>query len=129
VVADLCASEDPGRRWRPWWVLTLVEEFTHDDTTATFKSMSGTGGERGWSTDRHLLASLFDAIQINTVVSARVAGAKRVKSPQPFPRPGAKPKGEARTMAQILVARRAVIEHQTRADQAQERLRKRREEG
>jgi hypothetical protein len=129
VVADLCSSEDPGRRWRPWWVLTLVEEFTHDDSTATYKSMAGTGGERGWAMDRHLLAAVFDAVQVNTVVAARVAGAKRVKSPQPFPRPGAKPKSEARTMSQVLVGRRRAIEHQERAEVAQDRLKRRREEG
>lgn len=109
-------------------MLALVEEFAHDDRTATFRSMSGTGEERGWGWVEHLLAAIFDSIQVNTVVSARVAGAKKVKNPKPFPRPGSKAtdKPEARTMAQILVQRRQVEQHQQKqASRAQRRLQER----
>lgn len=118
VVADLCSSERPGRQWQPWWVLGLVEELAHDDTSRTFRSMSAAGEEYGWGWVEHLLASIFDAMQVNTVVSARVAGAKKVRPPKPFPRPGEK-RAEtqgARTMTQILSQRKAVEKQKKRPE-------------
>ena len=45
------------------------------------------GGEQflGWGTERHILASIFDAISVNTVVSGNWK--KSPPKPEPFPRP------------------------------------------
>jgi hypothetical protein len=85
LVADLCSSAPTTT---PWWVLSLVEELP--DTAAYAGSLAGGREYRGWGWDRHVMAALFDAIQVNTVVTARVAGAKNVKPPAPMPRPGEK---------------------------------------
>jgi hypothetical protein len=41
----------------------------------------------GWDLDRYLLAAVYDAINANTYTTARVAGQKKAKKPDPFPRP------------------------------------------
>lgn len=129
MVAGLRAEEPCAGGWQPWWVLTLVEGLLLDDSTATYRAATGTAEEQGWDMTRHLLAAVFDAIQVNTVVSARVAGAKRVKAPEPFPRPGAgRAKAEARTMTQVLAGRRRVAEHQAKQSR-KARLFQRRREG
>jgi len=58
---------------------------------------------RGWGPDRHLLASIYDALQAQTVVIAKAAGAKGIRQPDPWPRPGQLPKG--RSMASLFANR------------------------
>ena len=56
------------------------------------------GVPRGWGTNRHLLATVIDAIQGNTYVTARVAGVKRVRKPTPIPRPKTKARQKRRVV-------------------------------
>jgi hypothetical protein len=62
---------------------------------------------RGWGLDRHLLASIFDAIQAQTVVIAKAAGAKNIKPPEPWPRPGKRSRG--RSMAQVVSRHKQIV--------------------
>ncbi len=41
----------------------------------------------GWGTQQELAAALVDAVNMNTYVTAKVAGAKRAKALPPHPRP------------------------------------------
>lgn len=130
MVADLCSDEPLDGGYQPWWVLVLVEGLLADDSTATYRSAAGSDDDQGFDMVKHLLAAIFDAVQVNTVVSARVAGAKNVKAPQPFPRPGAsKAKAEARTMTQILSGRRKVAEHAAKQQSRKSRMLQQRREG
>lgn len=99
VVADLCSSAPTTT---PWWVLTLVEELP--DNSAFAASVAGGRAYRGWGWERHVMAALFDAIQVNTVVTARVAGAKNVKPPSPMPRPGEKNPAGGTPMRKLMHA-------------------------
>lgn len=100
LVADLC-SDQPSIT--PWWVLGLVEEL--GENSAFMGSVAGGREFRGWTTDRHIQAGIYDAIQINTVTTARVAGAKGVKSPKPLPRPGQKASRPAGTPITAMIPR------------------------
>lgn len=82
---DLCSDEPASS---PWWLLALVEELP--DTSAYVASLQGGRAFRGWGWDRHITAALFDALQVQTVVIAKVAGAKGIEMPPPLPRPGDK---------------------------------------
>lgn len=96
-MADLC-SDQPTTT--PWWVLALVEELP--DTSAYVASAQGGDEYRGWGWDRYVAAAMFDALQNQTVVIAKMAGAKGVKSPPPLPRPGVKRKGEGTSMSSLM---------------------------
>jgi hypothetical protein len=94
VVADLC-SEHPA--YTPRQVLALAEWLPDDGAVAACAAARppASGGDPplpvqhfGWGMNRHLLAAIFDAVAANTVVTARVAGAKKVPDPKPWPRPG-----------------------------------------
>lgn len=89
LVADLCSATPTTT---PWWALVLVGELP--DTSAYAASSLGGRDFRGWGYERHILAALFDAVQIQTVVVARAFGAKGAKPPKPLARPGEK-KGSA----------------------------------
>lgn len=100
-LADLCSSSP---RLTPWWVLALVAELPDDSALAA--SVAGDRAHRGWTFDRHLLAGIFDAVQVNTYATARVAGAKGAKPPKPVPRPGDKPrKSEGVPIAELIPGR------------------------
>lgn len=48
---------------------------------------------------------MFDAVQAGTVVAARVGAGKngrKIKDPEPWPRPGAKKRAKARTLADLM---------------------------
>ena len=77
----------------PWWVATLVEQLPIG--SAYQASLSGGPDYQGWDLSRYLLADVFDAVQQNTFATAVVAGAKGLKPPQPWPRPGTKRKSAA----------------------------------
>ena len=66
------------------------------DDSALAASLQGV--PRGWGTNRHLLASTVDAVIGNTYVTARVAGAKRVRKPKPIPRPKSKARPKRRVV-------------------------------
>jgi hypothetical protein len=66
------------------------------DDSALSASLQGV--HRGWGTNRHLLATVVDAIQGNTYVTARVAGVKRVRKPKPIPRPKTKARQKRRVV-------------------------------
>lgn len=51
----------------------------------------------GWDLHAHLLAALVDAVQANTHAVVQVQTTKRIKVPQPIPRPG-KPKRAGRVV-------------------------------
>jgi hypothetical protein len=120
VVADLCADEPASDPWR--W-LVLISELPDDSATAASmaawldanpdqrpngKPAKSERDWRGWGHDRHLLAAIFDAVQANTVVTARVAGAKKVRAPKPWPRPGSQRSSHAgmTSMRSLLAQRR-----------------------
>lgn len=90
VVADLCSDQPTSS---PAYWLELIEEMP--EGSHTLAARLGGPEYRGWTFDRHLLAVLVDAVQINTVTTAKVAGAKGVKAPKPIPRPGAGKKGRS----------------------------------
>lgn len=69
----------------------LVEELP--DTSAYVASIQGGHEYRGWGWDRHIQAAIFDALQMQSVVIAKAAGAKNVNNPPPLPRPGKKRSG------------------------------------
>lgn len=96
-MVDLC-SDHPTLT--PWWVLALVEELP--DTSAYVASLQGGREYRGWGWDRHIYAAIFDAIQMQSVVTARCAGAKDVKAPPPLPRPGQKSSGSGTPMRKLM---------------------------
>jgi hypothetical protein len=49
-----------------------------------------------WTHLEMLIASLVDAVRINTFTLRRLNGDKRAQPPDPVPRPGVKPKGQKR---------------------------------
>lgn len=42
---------------------------------------------RGWGTDRHLFATVVDAVQANTWVTAAASGGRKPRKPKPVARP------------------------------------------
>ena len=69
-------------------MLTLVEQLPEGSSYVA--ALAGGPQWRGWDTTRYLLADIFDAVQHNTVGAFVAAGAKNVKPPAPWPRPGLK---------------------------------------
>lgn len=51
-----------------------------------------------WSHQEMLIASLVDAVRINTFALRRLNGDKKAPAPDPVPRPGVKPKGQKRRL-------------------------------
>lgn len=67
------------------------------DTGAVAAAMRGE--VRGWGLDRHIQASVFDAVQANTWVTAAVSSKRKPRKPKPFPRPkGSLKKNKVRTL-------------------------------
>jgi hypothetical protein len=88
-------------------VLTLVRGLPDGSHLAA--AVRGGVEHRGWTLDRHLLASMFDAVQANTVVNARIAAGKKassIKDPQPWPRPGEVKRRKPRTLADMIARRK-----------------------
>jgi hypothetical protein len=60
-----------------------------------------------WDVQAHLLANIFDAIQVNTwAMRDLLTGGKAGDAPEPLPRPGVQPrhiewKGEPRTIEEM----------------------------
>lgn len=82
----------------------LAEELPDDSAFVAY--LAGGREYRGWTFDRHLLAGIFDAVQVNTVTTAQVASKKKIKSPKPVPRPGGKPRRSDGVSITALMPRR-----------------------
>lgn len=96
-------SDDP--KGSPWWLLTLIRELPDEGHLKA--ALRGGPEFRGWGLDRYLSAATFDAVQANTVVTARAAGAKKVKDAQPWSRPDVKRKQQTtRTLADLVAQQR-----------------------
>lgn len=66
----------------------LVAELPHTSRLAV--AMRGGAEHDGWDLHAHLLAALVDAVQANTHAVIQVQSPKRVRAPQPLPRPGSR---------------------------------------
>lgn len=97
IVRDLCSGD---ARWRPGFALALIEQLPDDSAFAA--AQMGGRDHRGWGTDRHLQVLLFDALQMNTFVTARAGGGKKAKQPPPFPRPGVRSKSQGVPITALL---------------------------
>lgn len=67
------------------------------DNSALAASMRGEKS-RGWGTERHLLATLVDAVQANTWVTAATASKRKPRKPTRVPRPKSDNKAKARVV-------------------------------
>ncbi len=104
VVRDLCTGGD----WWPSWVLALIRQLP--DGSAFMASAAGGPEYRGWAPLEYLVALVVDAVQVNTTVTARAAGAKKAPTPDPVPRPGAKGRKSARGVPiTALIARQGAV--------------------
>jgi hypothetical protein len=102
VVADLC-SDHPVRD--PAYVLDLITQLP--DGSAFAASVQGGREFRGWGFDRHVNVAVLDALQALAYILRAVNGDKKAKSPDPFPRPGAKKQRKTRTLADMMRVNRA----------------------
>lgn len=80
----------------PAVVLAMIKRLPEDSYTVAVAS----GGEHmfGWNTERHLLASIFDAVNTNTRATANWKGSP----PKPVTWPRPKPKEKPLTNEQML---------------------------
>jgi hypothetical protein len=59
------------------------------------------GEPRGWDIESEQLATVIDAIQVNTFVTARSAGNKKARQPKKVWRPKHKKQGRVMSVAQL----------------------------
>lgn len=71
--------------WRDLWVVVRQSP----RASALFRSMHPEAAD--WGHSEHLLAAVFDAVQINNWLTAQ---GKRHERPRPLPRPGVTPEGK-----------------------------------
>jgi hypothetical protein len=93
------------RHWTPREVLALLAWLPDDSACAA--SVAGGRHYRGWGQDRWLRKYLFDAMQNNTVVNAKIAAGKKgraVKAPKPYPGPEAQQRKVEASRPKITVA-------------------------
>lgn len=64
-----------------WWVEHLPED------SATVAALRGGHEHRAWTSAAHLLASVVDAVQVNTWTTIAAHSKRRPKPPTPLPRP------------------------------------------
>jgi hypothetical protein len=81
------------------------------DTSATVAHMHN--GDRwrdfyGWGQDRLISAGTYDAVNSNSVITAKVAGVKRALKIPPYPKPWDKKDGISQGVPLIQIARRQV---------------------
>ena len=96
--------------------MTALAEHTHSprtllchlmwlrDDSALAASMRG-DEPRGWGADRHLLATVVDALQANTYVTAAVASKKKPRKPKFIERPSGQRKAKPRVVRVADIAR------------------------
>lgn len=78
-----------GRGPSPVLVLMLVRALPDDSLTAAL--MRGGHQYLGWGQTRHMIADLYDAVNLNTRATGNWGKNKAPKF-DPFPRPSSKPK-------------------------------------
>jgi hypothetical protein len=80
-----------------WWVEHLPED------SATVAALRGGPEHRAWTSSAHLLASVVDAVQVNTWTAVAAHAKRRPKPPAPLPRPTTSARRAARvvTVAEI----------------------------
>ena len=98
--ADLTHLWQPGGlspRRVLWWVEHLPED------SATVAALRGGHEHRAWTSAAHLLASVVDAVQVNTWTTVAAHAKRRPKPPTPLPRPTSPSRRAARvvTVAEI----------------------------
>lgn len=76
----------------PSLVLLAVRALPDDSLTAALSA--GGRDHYGWGVDRHLLANLYDALNLNTRASGNW-GKKKPPNLPDYPRPKSKPTGES----------------------------------
>jgi hypothetical protein len=88
-----------GRGPAPSLVIPLIQRLPDDSMTA---ALAAGGTEQfGWGSDRHLLASVYDALNLNTRATGNWKG-KPPKLPE-YPRPSTrKKKQKPRTVADLF---------------------------
>lgn len=102
-LADLWHADPP--RLSPRRVVWLVEHLPED--SATVAVLRGGAEHRSWTTAAHLLATVVDAVQLNTWATVAANSKRRPRPPTPLPRPDTAPRSSARvvTVAQLATAR------------------------
>jgi hypothetical protein len=90
-----------------WW---LVEHLPED--SATVAALRGGAEQRAWTTLAHLLATVADAVQLNTWTTVAAHAKRRPAPPKPLPRPGTP---TARAARVVTVAEIAARQHQAGA--------------
>jgi hypothetical protein len=109
-LVDVPAAPQPypqavERRWTPRELISLLAWLPDDSACAA--SVAGGRHYRGWGQDRWLRKYLFDAMQNNTVVNAKIAAGKkagRVKPPKPYPGPEQQQKKIEASRPKVTVA-------------------------
>ena len=86
-----------------WWVEHLPEDSA---TVAALRGGSDHAAEhRAWTSTAHLLASVVDAVQVNTWTTVAAHARRRPKPPTPLPRPTTPRRaGRVVTVAEIAAA-------------------------
>lgn len=92
----------------PRRALVLAERASHDPRSHLRASMLGGPEHLGWGIGEHLQATLIDAVNTNTVTTARVNGAKKAKPMPPTWRP-AQQKKQAKSLAELDVVALAMM--------------------
>lgn len=70
------------------------------DTSALHASVRGE--PRGWGGDRHLLATVIDAIQVNTWITKAASTKRKPRKPKPIKRPKQKKQQTVMTVADLV---------------------------
>jgi len=84
----------------PSLVLSLVQRLPDDSLTHAL--LKGGHEHLGWGLDRHLQASIFDAVQINTRATGNF---KKPPKFEPWPRPKSKAKGKKKVSVRDVFAK------------------------
>jgi len=88
-----------GRGPAPRLLVLLIERLPDDGMTSAIAA--GGAEHLGWGMDRHLIASVYDAINNNTRGTGSWAKGKAPKF-TPFPRPKTEKKGAHETVAGLF---------------------------
>ncbi|RJQ79979.1 hypothetical protein D5S17_09420 [Pseudonocardiaceae bacterium YIM PH 21723] len=98
-LADLV---DPAGGMSPRRALALIRQLPPESATHTV--LAGTREARGWSTDRHLLAAVVDAVRESTWATIATHSKRRPAPPKPLPRPGMRQRSAGPSFRQIAAA-------------------------
>lgn len=81
-----------------WWVEHLPED------SATVAALRGGSEHPAWTSTAHLLASVVDAVQVNTWTTVAAHAKRRPKPPTPLPRPTSPSRWPARVVTVAAIA-------------------------